>query len=301
MKRMQIRKILVPIDFSQCSIRALHLAADIARQHQAELHLLYIDDCDYTLYTDDETLRPPRNPEYMKTLVNLAKMTINSLEVQCSYSAETTAVSYGILKTARNRYADLIVMGKNGNNGPSGNYAGTHALQVAEKSRIPVLLVPEQAVKNGFHQILFPARPLLSVPEKYDAVRQLLLKQRPAITLFLLRNPAYENELHIIHRLSLMLKEKLETDGMPYRLEHYFRDPHFADAVLDEMSDPEKNYDLAIITAETDRLNREFHLGAYAQTIIHRCAIPILLLRPEKARLDKQEILERLSKTVMMN
>lgn len=291
MKTMNIRKILVPVDFSNSSINALHVAAAIAKRHQAEIHLLYVDDCDFGLFKEDKNLHPPRVTDYMKMLARLAKTVINDNGVLCNYSSEMGSVTYSILKTAINRYVDLIIMGKNGNNGPSEEYAGTHVLQVVEKSRIPVIVIPESTTKYSFENILFPVRPLLSVPAKYDAIRPFLLKSNPRLTILNLRNPDYENELHIIHRLGILMKEKLEADKVTYLIEHYFQDAAFAGYVLKMMNDDEKKFDLAVITAEIEQSNKDFHIGNYARKLIHQCNIPVLVMRPENAKQDKDKVL----------
>ncbi len=299
MRTINIKKILVPVDFSTSSINAIHIAAAIASRHQAEMHLFYIDDCDYEIFKDDSNLKPMHVHDYKKSLARLAKSVINSNSVPCSYSSETGAITYCILKKANELFVDLIVMGKNGTNGPSLEYAGTHASQIAEKSRIPVIIAPVNATKFKFENILFPVRPLLSVTDKYEAIRPFILKNNPAITIVNLRNPDYQNELHIIHKLSLLMKERLEKDNINYTMTHYFKDARFAEHVLELIDQSEKKFDLAVITAEVDKSNKDFHLGYYAQKLVHQCSIPILIIRPENAKVDKDEVLNTLEKIVV--
>lgn len=299
MKKINIRKLLVPVDFSSNSMNALQTAAAIAKRHHSRIHLLYVDDCDYDLFQTDNNLKPAKLPAYMKMLTQLTKSVINGDDVKCSYSTETGSVTHCILKTATNLSIDLIIMGKNGSNGHSLEYAGSHTCQVAEKSRIPVMIVPEGVTKYSFENILFPVRPLLSVTEKYDAIRLFILKSNPSITLLNLRNPDYVNELHIIHRLSLLMKAKLEKDKVPFVLDYYFRDNHFAEHIHSVVTKSEKAFDLLVITTEVDKFNKDFHISYYAQKIIHQCIVPVLLLHPEEAKLDKDEILIRLEKEMV--
>lgn len=301
MKKIDIRKILVPVDFSSNSLNALQTAAAIAKRHDAALHLLYVDDYDYDLLEGDKNLKPPKLHEYMKILTGLNKSIINQDEIRCSYSAESGSVTHCILKTAIDMSIDLIIMGKNGSNGPSKEYAGSHACQVTEKSRIPVIIVPEGVTKYSFENILFPVRPLLSVPEKYDAIRPFLLKSKPSITILNLRNPEYVNELHIIHRLSHIMKLRLENDNIPYEMTYYFKDIHFAEKIISMIAVNEKAFDLLVITAEFNRQNRDFQLGYYSQKIIHQASIPVLIIRPEDAKLDKDLLLAKLEKEIVLD
>lgn len=284
------------MDFSSNSMNALQTAAAIAKRHEAAIHLLYVDDYDYDLFEADKNLKPPRLHEYMKILTGLSKSIINEDEVKCSYSTETGAVTHSILKTAIDRSIDLIIMGKNGTNGQSKEYAGSHTCQVTEKSRIPVIVVPEGVTKYSFENILFPVRPLLSVPEKYDAIRPFILKSKPSITILNLRNPDYLNELHIIHRLSHIMKTRLENDGIVYKMTYYFKDSHFAEKVLSMVAENENEFDLMVITAEFDRQNRNFHMGYYNQKIIHQATIPVMVIHPDDAKLEKDALLAKLEK-----
>ncbi len=301
MKKINVRKLLVPIDFSSNSMNALQTAAAIAKRHQAAIHLLYVDDNDFDLFTTDNNLKPPRLPEYMKMLTGLSKSIINQDEVKCSYSAETGSVTHCILKTAIDMSTDLIIIGKNGTNGHSTEYAGSHACQVVEKSRIPVIVVPEGVTKYSFENILFPVRPLLSVPDKYDAIRSFILKSKPSITILNLRNPDYLNELHIIHRLSHIMKLRLEKDNIPYEMTYYFKDMHFAEKIISMVNERGKEFDLIVITSEFERQHRDFHLGYYNQKIMHQSNIPVLIIHPENAKLDKDVLLAKLEKELALD
>lgn len=301
MKKINIRKLLVPIDFSSNSMNALQMAAAIAKRHDAAIHLLYVDDYDYDLFEADKNLKPPKLHEYMKILTGLNKSIINQDEIKCSYSTESGAVTHCILKTSIDMSIDLIIMGKNGTNGHSAEYAGSHSCQVTEKSRIPVIVVPEGVTKYSFENILFPVRPLLSVPDKYDAIRPFILKSKPSITILNLRNPDYINELHIIHRLSNIMKLRLEKDGINYKMTYYFRDNNFAEKVLSMVWENEIEFDLLVITAEFDRQNKDFHMGYYNQKIIHQSIIPVLIIHPENAKLDKDEVLAKLEREMVFD
>ncbi len=301
MKIIHIRKILVPVDFSNNCMNALQTAVAIAKRHQAIVHLLYVNDYDYDLFQNDANIIAPRLKDYLKTLAQLAKTVIVNDGVKCTYATEHGGVTHNILKTSINLNIDLIVMGKNGTNGLSKTYAGTHAIQIAEKSRVPVIIIPENVTKHNFENILFPIRPLLSMTDKYDSLRPFILKSKPSITLLNLRNPNYENELHIIHRLSLLMKMKLESDDVPYDLQYYFENNDFAEHVIKVIEESEKKFDLTIVTAEISKSNKDFHISYYTQKIIHHATIPVLIIRPENAKLDKEEVLEKLEKHAALN
>ncbi len=293
MKSINIRKILAAVDFSQDSLNALQMAVSLAVQHDAVLHLLHVVDHDYDLKKADGG-EPLHFTDKAKQLGELSKKIIDEYGVRCYYVQEYGCITHALLKTALNLNADLMIMGKNGASGSADQYAGSHACQVTGKSSIPVIVVPGKTVKYKFERILFPVRPLLSVPDKYELIRKHLLTHKPAVTLLNLRDPAHEKELHIIHQLTGLLKERLVSDGIPFTLEYYFKDSHFADQVIAMCDRQNQPYDLAVITSGVSAAGREDNLGFYARHILHQSTIPLLMLRSDNALPGADETLQQL-------
>lgn len=300
MKKINIQKILVPVDFSHNSMNALQTAVAIAKRHEARLHLVYVTDVDYELFPEDEHVTPRRLYDYVKTLRQLAHSVKKSDGISCDYTTITGAVTNSILKTAMSEQCDIIVMGKNGHSDQRMNFAGSHAYQVIKKSKIPVLLIPAGKTWEHFRNILFPSRPVLSVPEKYDAIRNIVFKNDATLHILNLRNPDYINELHIISRLTQILKTRMEEDKVKHTIDYYFKDDKFVDHIINTIKENESAYDLVVITAEIDTTIRDFYLGDYAQQMIHQTRTPLLILRPDSANLSKKEVLQKLEKEVAL-
>ncbi len=64
------------------------------------------------------------------------------------------------------------------------------------------------------------------------------------------------------------------------------------------VSESEKQFDLIVITSEFEKQHRDFHLAYYNQKIIHQSIIPVLVIHPEAAKLDKAAILIKLEKEI---
>jgi len=94
------------------------------------------------------------------------------------------------------------------------------------------------------------------------------------------------------------MKMRLEKDSIQYEMTYYFKDSHFAEKIISMINESEKQFDLVVITSEFEKHHRDFHIGYYNQKIIHQAAIPVLVIHPDNAKLDKDEILARLEKEV---
>lgn len=142
----QIRKILVPIDFSECSKKALRYAVPLARQHRAALALLYVV--------------PPvyRSGEYggidyaaleseMSTSGKAELVKLEGEEVPDELSSEILvrggAPALEIIDVARTLPADVIVISTHGRTGLKHVVLGSVAEHVVRRAPCPVLVVRE--------------------------------------------------------------------------------------------------------------------------------------------------------------
>src|SRR5437879_7650376 len=118
----EIRKILVPVDFSDSSTDALSFAADLARRYEAELVLLHV--CQLPAITLPEGMVLP-GPETTARIFDRAAELLASQRVAATNlgaPAVTTATAQGvtfveIVRAAREGGFDLIVMGTHGRTG----------------------------------------------------------------------------------------------------------------------------------------------------------------------------------------
>ncbi|KPK85811.1 MAG: hypothetical protein AMJ81_02655 [Phycisphaerae bacterium SM23_33] len=149
----EIKKILYATDFSDLSVCALDYAVYLARVCSAELHCLHVVDDSYQYWVSLEATTIPPGPT-VEELVAAAEKQLDGFlaeRVPADLLA-TKAILRGrpfveIIRHARGRNMDLIVMGTHGRTGLSHVLMGSVAEKVARKSPCPVLTVrhPEQA------------------------------------------------------------------------------------------------------------------------------------------------------------
>lgn len=140
--KVQIGRILVPIDFSTTGLKALPHAVLLARQNEAEIILLHV-------------VEPPFYPSEFGYLVpddlKLAEKAKTRLEVLAARDVPAplraeSAVRIGtpyqeIIEAARTSKADLIVLTTHGRTGISHAFLGSTAERVVRQAPCPVLTV----------------------------------------------------------------------------------------------------------------------------------------------------------------
>ena len=143
MKRV-FRKMLFPIDFSECSEKVFPFSLDIAKKFDAKLHLLFVAR-DISYLTTIEVSRG-----LLKNMVaEIARTGENQIQAFCEKNMSDfpnyeTKVLIGnpadsILKFANERAIDLILMGTHGRKGLDRTLMGSVADYVIKNADVPVL------------------------------------------------------------------------------------------------------------------------------------------------------------------
>lgn len=150
-----IKNILCPIDYSVYSEMALKYAIEFAEKYQAKLYLVHVLDIrvydinDPDLYNvniiDEETINKLR--ERLLKCVNedaKSKISVEAVIIQGVPFAE-------IIRAAKERKIDLIVLGTHGRTGLSHAIMGSVAEKVVRKAPCPVL-----TIRHPEHDFIMP-------------------------------------------------------------------------------------------------------------------------------------------------
>ncbi|HET8745270.1 MAG TPA: universal stress protein [Ramlibacter sp.] len=141
------RHILFATDGSSASEHAAQLAVELARVHQARLTALYV--VDPYPYLGVGEANPLGFQAYMSAALQHAAEAHSKVAALCEKApavefqarlAEDVAAATGIVQSARQVDADLIVVGSHGRTGVARLMLGSVASKVVAESPIPVLV-----------------------------------------------------------------------------------------------------------------------------------------------------------------
>lgn len=148
----KIKHILVPIDFSDCSKKALQYALSFAREHKAALTLLYVVAPVYGAGEfggiDYAQLEASMTGDGKKELAKLAADEVEA-EIPIDTLVRVGPPAASIIEVARSLPADFIVISTHGRTGLKHVFLGSVAEHVVQCAPCPVLVVRERE-----HEIL---------------------------------------------------------------------------------------------------------------------------------------------------
>lgn len=147
-----VKRILVPVDFSECSIFALRYAANLARQADASILLVYVatsliapPEMEF-VQLDTKKFREEVEKHATAKLTSLARSTVPGT-VRVTPIVRHGSAWERICKVAKERRADLIVVGSHGYTGFKHLILGSTAEKVVRSAGCPVLVVRDRERK----------------------------------------------------------------------------------------------------------------------------------------------------------
>jgi len=153
---MKLKRILVPIDFSPTSLKALEHAADLAAPSKAELLLLSVVEPLYPLMPDYDGVQSAALGRILDDHREAARKGLERLERRCAKrrlrvrSLVGTGRPFEVIgQAAKRQRADLIVIATHGRTGFSHLLTGSVAERVVRTAPCPVLTVRPKTAGRG--------------------------------------------------------------------------------------------------------------------------------------------------------
>jgi nucleotide-binding universal stress UspA family protein len=182
--------ILVPTDFSKLSKVAVQYAIKIANKLTCNITLFHVVTVTNVVRHSmrektkalEAQMMEKAEDDLNKLLKEVCKTVKTSNRVNC-LAVRGDSFQEVLLKHAKKLKAGLIIMGTKGASGLKKTVIGSNTTSVLEKSKIPVLVVPERASFNGFKDIVYASdlkqvdkelKSLIPYVEKFGSVLHLV-------------------------------------------------------------------------------------------------------------------------------
>ncbi len=153
-----MKKILIPVDFSEYSEYALQVGATLAKKHDAALVVLHMMGLSEAVLTKDESQEVFEAIYYMKLAEKRFSEFLDKDYLE-GVRVETTVQNYKefneINSVAEEFGADLIVMGSHGASGLKEVFVGSNTEKVVRTSNVPVLVVKNKETHFKMERVVF--------------------------------------------------------------------------------------------------------------------------------------------------
>ena len=153
-----MKKIIVPVDFSEQSEFALEAAAQLADKHGAEIFALHMLELSDSLTNTDDALQQQKAILYLKAAEKRFHSYLDKpylKGVKLTPIVKHFKVFDEINDVAQKHQVDLVIMGSHGTDGLKEIFYGSNAEKVVRNSKVPVLVIKSKQQNLKMENIVF--------------------------------------------------------------------------------------------------------------------------------------------------
>jgi len=287
-KQFQIKKILIPFDFSETAELSLEHAVHMARLHKAEILLLHVvESASFTsaiAHAFSKGYEKDVEGETTRKLEEVARKIHQETSVQVSIKTDVGRIYKKIVSVSRDNEVDIIVMGTHGTSGYERFSVGTNTAKVVSESSCPVLSVQTHAKKIGFKRIVLPIDDSTTSRQKVNYALEIARHYGSHVYVLGLIN--FGNE-------EAQRKFKIKVDQVEEWLHkhqvssetHYVHGDNLAKLTM-EYSE-KVDADLVVIMTEQEFVLTGFFMGTWATQVVNHSKIPVMTVHPDEVSGDK--------------
>jgi len=275
-----MKKIIIPVDFSQHSEYALETAAELAKQHNAELIVMHMLELSESIFSSSSS---EKNEETAFMLMVANKRFESFLDKPYLEDIEVTPMikHHKVLKevaeVAKNINADLIVIGSRGHSDYDGVFTGSNTEKVVRYSSIPVLVVKSKPKSVNFNDIVLATD---FSEESVSAVRnavELLNELSKNVTLLHINLPNlnFLSTVEVEERIASFLNlANLEENSFSIAR---IADHDIEDGIINYTNRTEKDA-IAMITHGRKGLSHLFG-GSISEDLVNHTTLPVVTFK----------------------
>ncbi len=270
------RNILLPTDFSACSVNAIDYALAMFADEGCKFTLINAVEIPVDVVNGTSVVLPQIMERAKKAMSELYDQVLPKLQGTSSTLDQRVEMGGGLVdivgRVASELDAGMIILGTKGASGVKEVLLGSVAKSILHNVRVPVIVVPEEARFTGLNHVVFAAdykemvddtilHPMLHVGTKYDSTITLLHTEPEGVILG-------EDEVEQEYELHKQLKdirhdfEFVETSDPLAGIEKYVN---------------ERQPDLVVMVSRHDRIwERIFHSSVAGRFAMHTTT-PLLI------------------------
>jgi len=276
-----MKKIIIPVDFSEHSEYALKTAAKLAKKHDAELLVLHMLEMSDIMLSASDGLQNQKAAFFIQIAEQnfeefLKKDYLNDVKV--TSVIKHFKVFSEVNDVALKHDADLIVMGSHGSSGFAEFFIGSNTERVVRNANIPVLVVKNNLSDVNFDVVAFACnfseeaiKPYLNAVKMFDEVGAKLY-----LVHVNLPNDRFMSSLEIEQKtVNFLTKAESNLDKM--KDVHYVSDYTVEEGVLNCAN--KIGADLIIVPTHGRKGLAHFFEGSIGEDVANHSTLPVMTFK----------------------
>lgn len=275
-----MKKILVAIDFLDCSVNALAHAVSIAEKAGADLEMIWVnmpDNSKDIFHHDPDELLDEVDKRF-KELIDKFKPEMGKGKL--SYSVREGKVYKEIVQAANDGGADLIIVGTHGSSGFEEFWIGSNANKIVSASHKPIITIRGGIdITRPLSRIVLPLDSTVETRQKLPFTTDLAKICGAEINVLSVYTTKVAQVRYRVDTYTDQVIEYLEEEGVKYTRDAVEAD-NLTTSTIGYAERVEAN--LISIMTEQERTTANLWLGPFAQQMVNHSPFPVLSIHPKE-------------------
>ena len=272
-----MKKIIVPVDFSEESTNGLDLAIKVANHMEADIEMVYVIKESNDFYKAPED---GHRKQAEKSLMNLKEKFQGELKEgnELNYVIHKGRIHHEIVNHAKYTGADMIIGSTHGASGFEEFFIGSNAHRILASSELPAMFIRNGIASRTFNRILLPIDDTVETRQKAPFTAELAKSFDAEIiiqSIFLTDDPKITNR---VKSYTDQVIEYMEKENVKYQL------TEGRGALVKNILECSQKFDVDLIAsmAEEERTLSSSDLGANVMELLRNANVPVLCIHQEE-------------------
>lgn len=282
-----IKRILVPTDFSETSNFAIEKACRVASLFGAELYIIHVLEASpYKLIKSDANPKEKivLQKYVMDKLENLVKDITEKYHITVSTLIGEAKVAEVVDDAVKDNKIDLIVMGTKGASGIKEVVMGSNAQKIVNGAPCPVITIKNAPGNFDFSNIVLPIEIWNNSIEKLDYVTSFAKNYKSTVHLLGIIESRKRPDMRRVLTLLNEAEAYLKTNNIP-SVRKIIASQNVAKETMEYAVEIKANL-VMVLTERESRIGGVLS-GMFAKSIINHSEIPVMSIKPAMYRAAK--------------
>jgi len=273
-----MNKIIVAIDFSECSINAFLHALTIAEHTDGELVLLWVEKSTNEKEKYVDKAKDPSKDVQAAFEDLISRYQSAHPTIKMSWRIRKGKIYKEVTDEAKAQNAMLIVTGTHGASGFEEFWIGSNANKIVSSSTCPVITIRGGInIRRPLTKIVIPIDSAEETRQKASFVGFIAKRHHAEIYVLKLYTSNLKTIRHNVDLYCAQVTRHFEEEGIKFQVEQMTCDS-ISDATIEYAKKIDAN--LIAIMTEQETTTANILLGPYAHQIVNHSPIPVLSIHP---------------------
>jgi nucleotide-binding universal stress UspA family protein len=273
-----MKRILVAVDFSECSINALEHGITIANNAEANLDMIFVvkPESSRDIFTEGaETLKVMVRDRFEEIVEKYQPLMPKN---KLGYIIRVGKVYKEIIREAESKDVFLVVAGTHGSSGFEEFWIGSNAFRLVSSLVKPIITIRGGVnIQRNLEKIVLPIDSTSETRQKVPFTAYMAKIFNAEVHILRVYTSTVHAVTSIVDSYADQVVKHLEEDNIKYVVEKVETD-NLTDATIDYAL--KVNANLISIMTEQETTTRNLIMGPYAQQMVNHSPIPVLCIHP---------------------